>query len=93
MRAHTAWSASLPPGEFKAAVPPNDAAGLVLEAPPTTTAPGLRCSVTFGEARTDTLPTAASWVVRKETRVLDGNLSGGFHATNWLRRSRLVRQP
>jgi hypothetical protein len=59
-------------------------AALVLEQPATTTASGQRYSVTFRSVKQTELPKLASSIRSRETRDLYGELSGGFHASNWL---------
>lgn len=56
---------------------------LVLEEPATTTAAGQRYSVSFRNAARTELPKIPSTIRSREIRDLAGELSGGYHASNW----------
>jgi len=83
VRANDVWSAELPQGQLGVARLPDQGGALVLEDHATTTEEGTRCTVLFGTAKTEVLPVLPSHTVGTQTRTVDGELFGGFHATHY----------
>lgn len=84
VRSTEAWSTSIEAAMLAVASRSDGApATLVLEEPASTTDAGQRYTVSFRSATRTLLPKLPSTIRSRETRNLFGDLSGGFHASDW----------
>lgn len=87
IRADAAWASAKPfyegDGLQTAQLTAGAHAGLVLSEPPTTTERGTQITIRFGAASSVPIAVLPSKVVRRTRRTLNGQLIGGFHASNW----------
>lgn len=80
VRGDDAWSTALGDRDYTQAIVGADGT-VVLEEPPTTTAPGERATFSYGAAKTDPIPMLPSHVVKKAKRTITGQIGPGWRFT------------